>query len=151
MQACYTKQTRFIVPGTRFLLQRAVIQALRLHERGILNPESPGPGCLVTAGRRSNWLEMAPTIDRTHLTQPRAVNCESTMLSRKRPAEAGSPDICLPAFVTDFTSPVSRVIGSWSGKTKLTHAHCRNSARGDCETLIQRGIDLCKERREGAQ
>jgi hypothetical protein len=24
-------------------------------------------------------------------------------------------------------------------------------ARGDCETLVQRGIDLCKERREGAQ
>jgi hypothetical protein len=36
-------------------------------------------------------------------------------------------------------------------KTKLTHAHCRNSARCECETLVQRAIDLCKERREGAK
>jgi hypothetical protein len=37
------------------------------------------------------------------------------------------------------------------GETKLTQAHCRNSARSNCETIAQRGIDLCKERREGAK
>ena len=52
---------------------------------------------------------------------------------------------------TETTCPITRLTGSWSGKTKLAHAHCRNSARGDCETLVQRGIDLRKERREGAQ
>ena len=34
---------------------------------------------------------------------------------------------------------------------ELGHGRCRGSDRGEWETRFQRGIDLRKERREGAQ